>query len=198
MNKHIKKFNDFIKENYSINESHELNYILQHLPNDEKLDISDAKLEYNGELILKLTNDHIETDRDVYDLVDLDEDTLSNLVYEVEQWEIGNEKAYKRAGIDEDDIAWNSSEDDDDFDDEDDDDESILEHIANLIIQGYTSGYAPSWKLETEIFKDGFELGDSDLEHIASQIQIGMTQGDLNISSEHSNETSRGWWKLIR
>ncbi len=112
MNKHIKNYNNFIKENYSINENEserELDYIRRTLTN-EFIDVAHAKLEYNGELIIKIYNDHIETNSNDYELDVLDETTLSHIVYEVEQWEIDNEKTLKDM---DDERAWNYGEDED-------------------------------------------------------------------------------------
>ena len=49
-----------------------------------------------------------------------------------------------------------------------------LERIAELVQEGYTSGYYPYWVLTTEWEDDVTDLG---LEVIASQIKEGYTSG---------------------
>lgn len=87
--------------------------------------------------------------------------------------------------------------DDDDIQSQEDaNDEDKLAHIASLIRQEMTSGYDPNWSISYEIFEDGFEMGDADYEHVASQVEQGMTEGELVIAKADSDEKSRGWWKI--
>jgi hypothetical protein len=79
---------------------------------------------------------------------------------------------------------------------EDVNEEDKLAHIASLIRQEYTSGYHPYWTINYEIFEDGFEMGDADYDYVASQVENGMTEGELVIAKADSDEESRGWWKI--
>ena len=85
--------------------------------------------------------------------------------------------------------------DDDDIQTQDDtNEEEKLAYIASLIRQEFTSGYEPVWSISYEIFDDGFEMGEGDYDHVASQVEQGFTEGELTISN--NDEESRGWWKI--
>jgi hypothetical protein len=86
-------------------------------------------------------------------------------------------------------------DDDDIQSQEDTNEEDKLAYIASLIRQEMTSGYHPYWSINYEIFKDGFEMGDADYDHVASQVADGVTEGELVITNQKGKE-SRGWWKI--
>jgi hypothetical protein len=113
--KYLKLWENFKNDTENVTFNN-LEYIKRTIPSDTHIDITDSKLEYNNELIIKIYSDRIETDRDEYLLDDIDETTIDELIFEVEDWEIENEKTYKRAGIDDDDKSWNNGEEDEDED----------------------------------------------------------------------------------
>jgi len=76
------------------------------------------------------------------------------------------------------------------------DDELDLEYIGDLIRKENTTGYDPYyWHIKYNIFESGFEMREPDYEHVAQQVEQGVTQGELNIVND-KNEESGGWWTL--
>ena len=83
---------------------------------------------------------------------------------------------------------------DDDVQDNDDvqNDELKLEVISDLISQGYTSGYEPTWTLSINIFEPEIEMDDMSYEYIAKLVKDGFTSGELLIGDENH----RGHWSI--
>jgi hypothetical protein len=72
--------------------------------------------------------------------------------------------------------------------------ERDLEYIGSLIVDGFTSGYYPEWKLSvTGLYHD--ELSDTTLEHISKCIFLGFVAGE--VVEDYRNFINRGRWKLF-
>ena len=68
-----------------------------------------------------------------------------------------------------------------------------LEHIAQLIISGVSTGYYPHWNLVVSNITYS-SISDITLNHVAKLVLTGFTQGEIIEESEEGN--IRGWWRL--
>lgn len=97
--------------------------------------------------------------------------------------------------------AWNLSITGNDFTP----DEIDLEHIAEMVKDGFTSGELVNeergwWTLDINEIDEGFKPFDSDLEHVASLVKDGCTSGQLaneeEIESEPATNRETGTFTL--
>lgn len=68
-----------------------------------------------------------------------------------------------------------------------------LKYIGSLIVEGFTSGYYPHWRLFlTDVCHN--ELSEATLKHISESIIDGYVEGE--VIENHDNHINTGWWRL--
>lgn len=150
-------------------------------------DLSDYELEIGDMEYAMISNKSLSALKKEY------KDEIKNEGYSV--YELPKEHPDRRRGNKYGLFKPKESEDNNEEDFSDSDDDSKLEYIADLIRKENTSGYSPNWRIKYDIHKDGFEMREPDYEHVASQVEKGVTAGELNLVNDDDSESS-GWWSI--
>ena len=65
----------------------------------------------------------------------------------------------------------------------------LLEHISNLISQGYVAGIDPNWQLVLSDISFS-EVSEGTIFHISKQIKNWIMSGEIQ------EDSKQGWWHL--